>query len=62
MQLTDELANNTKEALITGFANLIAVQRSDIVDAPEARAILHRIFSPVETGGVGFADPTAQGC
>ena len=47
-----------REALLTAFANLIATTpKSELTDAPESRAIIHRIFTPVENGGIGFADP-----
>ena len=58
VQNTDELAQETAGALLRAFALLIATPWADVAHAPESNAICHRIFSPVEDGGIGFADPT----
>ena len=57
MAVTESLAHDTGDALLSAFARLIGVTAATIRSAPPEQAIEHRIFLPVANGGIGLADP-----
>ena len=54
---TDVVASSTRTSLLDAFATLLGLSNDSITTAPPRDAIAFRIFSPVQNGGIGFADP-----